>query len=131
MPNRKTWKQKLDKASTAQIAEAPASWAGGVTGRSMLIPSAWELDAIVRAIPKGETRKISDIRAEMADAHHADLTCPLTSGIFLRLLAEYAEEQRAAGIEDITPYWRVTDDKGRILPKLKLVMDAHGQPEQE
>lgn len=131
MKSRKSWKEKLDNASHAHLTEAPERWVGGAVGKTMLIPSAWELDEIVRKIPTGRTRRMSDIRAEMAKAHDADITCPLTSGIFLRMLAEYAEEQRAAGEKDITPYWRVTDDKGKILPKLALVMAAHHQLPQD
>lgn len=127
MKSRKSWKEKLDNASRAHVTEAPERWVGGIAGKKMLIPSAWELDAIVRNIPKGQTRPMSEIRAEMATKHQADITCPMTSGIFLRMLAEYAEEQRSSGVQNVTPYWRVVDDKGKILPKLQLVLDAHHQ----
>ena len=127
MKTRKSWEQKLDNASHPHSVTAPERWVGGVAGKTMLIPSAWELDKIVRKIPTGQTRKMSEIRAEMAKAHGADIACPMTSGIFLRMLAEYAEEQRTGGENDIMPYWRVTDDKGKILPKLALVLEAHHQ----
>ncbi len=128
MKTKKSWQEKLDNASRPHVVAAPERWVSGAKNKTMLIPSAWELDAIVRQIPAGQTRKMSDIRAAMAAAHGSDITCPMTSGIFLRMLAEYAEEQREAGKEDITPYWRVTDDKGKLLPKLALVMEAHHQP---
>lgn len=97
----------------------------------MLIPSAWEMDAFVRQIPKGKAVTFGEIRTHFARQYKTDITCPLTTGIFLRMLAEYAEEQRSEGVNNITPYWRVTDDKGKILPKLQLVLDAHHQLPQD
>lgn len=131
MKPRKSWKEKLGKASNLHVVAAPERWVGGASGKTMLIPSAWEIDAFVRQIPRGQTVSLSEIRAHFAKQHKTDITCPMTTGIFLRMLAEYAEEQRAEGVKDITPYWRVTDDKGRILPKLQLVLGAHHQLPQD
>lgn len=47
----------------------------------------------------------------------ADVTCPLTSGIFVRIVAEAAEEDRRNGKKRITPYWRVVKDDGSLKDK--------------
>jgi hypothetical protein len=47
----------------------------------------------------------------------ADVTCPLCTGIFVRIAAETAEEDRAAGKAKLTPYWRVITDKGELNEK--------------
>ena len=54
----------------------------------------------------------------LAHWHNADVTCPLVTGIFLRIVAEAAEEERLAGKSAITPYWR----GARGWPNGKVVM---------
>jgi len=41
-----------------------------------------------------------------------------TTGIFVRIAAEAAEEDREQGRKRITPYWRVVKDDGTFNPKL-------------
>lgn len=146
MKSRTSWKEKLDRASRPHVVAAPERWMKGEKGKTMLIPSAWEIDAYLREIPAGQTVAVSQIRQHFAAQYKADITCPLTTGIFLRMIAENAEEERrasavahvnsdqkdtnskrAGGRQDITPYWRVRDDKGQLPPKLKFVLDSHHQ----
>lgn len=89
----------------------------------MLIPSAHEMQTWIRQIPDGQTRTVKEMRAYFAKKHGADITCPLTSGIFLRIIAEGAEEDRANGHSDVTPYWRVVADNGKMPPKIQAVWD--------
>ncbi len=46
-----------------------------------------------------------------------ELTCPLTTGIFLWISAGGTEEDRAAGKKNITPHWRVLKERGRLNPR--------------
>ena len=48
-----------------------------------------------------------------------DHSCPLITGIFVRIIAEAAEEDRRAGHKTITPYWRVVRDDGSMHEKLR------------
>jgi len=45
------------------------------------------------------------------------MTCPMTTGIFLNIVASAAEEAKAKGEIKITPYWRVLKEDGRLNPK--------------
>jgi len=117
MKSQTSLKEKLDRASRPHTTEAPERWVGGLKNKTMLIPSAWEIDAYIRQVPKGRTITVSQIREHFAKQYKVDITCPMTTGIFLRLVAEYAEEQRAEGQKDITPYWRVTRDNGDMIDK--------------
>ena len=54
----------------------------------------------------------------MAKDFEADSTCPLTTGIFVRIAAEAAEEDLQMGKSEITPYWRVIRDDGSLNDKL-------------
>ena len=53
----------------------------------------------------------------MAADFAADVTCPLTTGIFVRIAAEAAEEDRLHDRQKITPYWRVIKNDGSLNPK--------------
>jgi len=84
----------------------------------MLIPSPLDLDALVRQIHKGSLASVDQIRDRLARDAQADLTCPLTTGIFLRIAAEAAEEDASRGETNITPYWRVIKGDGSLNEKL-------------
>jgi len=80
---------------------------------TMLIPTPRQIESAVREIPAGAVSSPKLIRQTLAKRFGADTTCPLCTGIFLRISAEAAEEMRQAGSSEITPYWRVVDQKGR------------------
>ena len=74
-------------------------------------------DALIRAVPEGSVITVSQIRKTLAQKYAADVTCPLVTGIFVRIAAEAAEEDASAGSARITPYWRVVKDDGSLNPK--------------
>jgi alkylated DNA nucleotide flippase Atl1 len=84
---------------------------------TMLIPTPKLVDELLRRIPKGKLVTVGEIRKKLAADFAADVTCPLTTGIFVRIVAEAAEEDRANGRQRITPYWRVVKDDGGLNPK--------------
>ena len=83
----------------------------------MLVPSPREVDDLIRKVPRGRLTTISQLRDSLAQAHGADVTCPLTTGIFVWLAAQAAEEAANEGKHRITPYWRVVKDDGSLNPK--------------
>ena len=83
----------------------------------MLTPTPKLVDSVIRKVPRGKLITIGTIRKKLAVEHGADVTCPLTTGIFIRIVAEAAEEARAKGGKRITPYWRVVRDNGALNPK--------------
>lgn len=86
----------------------------------MLIASPAAVDAYLREIPAGTTRTVRVLRDDLAAAHDAEHTCPLTTGIFLRIVAEAAWEQIQAGspVGDVAPFWRVLDPDSILAQKL-------------
>ena len=84
---------------------------------TMLVPSPREVEAFIRTVHKGSVTTVSKIREFLAGKHSADVTCPLTTGIFVRIAAEAAEEDASTGKSKITPYWRVVKDDGSLNPK--------------
>ena len=64
------------------------------------------VERVIRAVPEGRVVTTGALRSALARDHRADYTCPLTAGIFVRIVAEAAEEDRAAGRGPVAPYWR-------------------------
>jgi len=90
---------------------------------TMLIPTPKLVDALIRKVPKGKLVTVSELRRRLAADFAADVTCPLTTGIFVRIAAEAAEEDRANGRARVTPYWRVVKDDGSLNPKFPGGLD--------
>lgn len=86
----------------------------------MLIPTPKVVDAYIRQVPKGKHVDVATIRKDLAAEYHAETTCPLTTGIFLRISAETAfeEYQKGVPLNRITPFWRVIDAKSQTAKKL-------------
>lgn len=83
----------------------------------MLVPTPKLVEELVRRIPKGKLVTVAEIRRKLAADFAADVTCPLTTGIFIRIVAEAAEEERSRGGKRVTPYWRIVRDEGDLIPK--------------
>jgi len=68
---------------------------------------------------------IADFRHKVADDHGCVGTCHLTTSIFIRIAAEAAREQLAAGASpaDVTPFWRVVAPASPLAKKM-LIDDA-------
>jgi alkylated DNA nucleotide flippase Atl1 len=83
----------------------------------MAIPRGVDVDELIRKVPKGRVITQTAIRAELARRYGVDHACPLCTGIFVRIAAEAAEEDAAAGRKRVTPWWRVVRDNGALLEK--------------
>ena len=101
-----TWREKL---------ENPHPGHGKIC--KILIPKPLDVDAVVRIIPKGKLVTDVQIREKLAKDNGADKTCSKVTGIFLRIAAEAAEEDKSNGKTQITPYWRVINKEGYLKPK--------------
>ena len=67
------------------------------------------------------------MRRKLAADFATDVTCPLTTGIFVRIAAEAAEEDRVSGKRGLTPYWRVVKDDGGLNPKYPGGVDSQAR----
>jgi hypothetical protein len=117
MKTRKSWREKMDNPKLPQVVALPPRMNHGVAKGTMLLPSPHEVDACIRTVRKGRLITVSQIRQTLAQQYAADTSCPLVTGIFVRIAAEAAEEDAAEGKIKITPYWRVVKDDGSLNPK--------------
>jgi hypothetical protein len=115
--SRTSWRTKLEKRQEPKIVDVPLRMQRQCGEGRMLIPRPLDVDALVREVPRGKLVTVNQIRTRLAADYDADVTCPLTTGIFLRISAETAEEDRRAGKTRVTPYWRVLREGGRLNEK--------------
>ena len=117
---RKTWQEKLTDGRKPHVEIAGKAFAGIVPGQKMLIPTPKLIDAYIRQIPEGKAVDSQTLRKDLALENGAEVTCPLTTGIFLRIVAEAAQEayEKGTPAEKITPFWRVINEKSPIAKKL-------------
>ena len=116
----KTWTQKLDDGRAPKVEPLTRPYAGAPEGAAMLVSTPREVEAYMRSVPAGETRTIAQMREDLARAHGADVTCPMSTSIFARIAAEAALEAAEQGrpAEEVTPFWRVIGPETPLAKKL-------------
>ena len=118
LKTRTPWRQKLITAPDPKVVKIPPKMMKRFGAGTMLIPCPRHVDALIRRVPKGKLVTQDAIRDRLAREFHADVTCPITTGIFVRIAAEAAEESARDGRRRITPYWRVVRNNGALHEKL-------------
>ena len=114
---RKSWRAKLEKEQAPRVVDVPPKMAKRFGTGKMLIATPLLVDALIRKVEKGKLVTVRQLRERLAKDFKVDSTCPLTTGIFVRIAAETAEEDLRMGRGDITPYWRVIRDDGSLNEK--------------
>lgn len=121
MADATTWAERLDPPPL-EVRPVPEGRKHFRAGDLMLLPNGRAVDAAIRDIPVGEARSQGELREELARRHGADVACPFTTGISLRVVAEAAYEAYANGtpLADVAPVWRVLDAKSPALKKVSF-----------
>jgi hypothetical protein len=119
---KKSWIEKLNGDSSPVVKSVPINIAGMKKGQVMLIPTPKLVDQFIRKIPKGKSIDVKTLRAKLADAHDAEVTCPITMGFHVRTVAEAAYESFNEGVPMamLTPIWRVLDANSPTTKKLSF-----------
>lgn len=117
----KTWAEKYVTRTQPEIKRIDKPFADIPAGGLMLIATPAIIEAYLREIPAGKTVSLSDLRKDLAHQYNAEYTCPVTTGIFLRIVAEAGWDRYLAGapIEQMAPFWRVMDAKSPAAKKLR------------
>ena len=120
-----SWHDKLHHAKPHQIKKIPKDFADLKAGQMMLLPTALMVNDYIKTIPFGHKKSMKMLRTDLAILYHADVTCPIVAGIHLKTVSELAYEHYMMGkdITDITPFWRVMDEKIPTLKKLSFSKD--------
>jgi len=117
MRTRTTAREKLEKEQEAKIVDIPPKMVKRFGMGKMLIPRPIDVDALIRKVKKGKLVTQDEIRRRLAKDFKVNVACPITTGIFVRIAAEAAEEDLRRGEKQITPYWRVIKSDGSLNEK--------------
>jgi hypothetical protein len=125
MATAKNWTAKLNSDKPAQVKLIDKKFADIPPNSNMLIATPKLIDTYIRQIPNGKTVSLQTLRKDLALDHKADYTCPVTTGIFLRIVAEAAHEkyQQQDSLKGITPFWRAVDPDSPLAKKLSFGKD--------
>lgn len=123
-------KMLTNKKDMPKIVELDEEGAKKWGGKIMVIAPPTDYDEVMKKVPEGKLVTTNEIRKYMAKKYNVDITCPLTAGIFINIVA-WASYQRK---ENITPYWRTLKANGELnvkypenfeIQKRKLEEEGH------
>jgi hypothetical protein len=114
----KTWTEKYHacKAPHGKILEK--KFAGHEPGSTLWISSCSEIADTIKQL---NTRSsLPELRKIIAGKNKHAVTCPLTTGLFFRIVANAAVEswQTGASIESITPFWNAIEEMDPMWSKI-------------
>ena len=125
MKQRKSWQEKLvDSKGLPKVEEITDRMSQRWGTGTVCIPAPREVNEIMKQVPRGKLITINEIRAVLARRHRASIGCPITTGIFAWVAAHAAEDARAEGKQDTTPYWRTLKSGGELNPKYPGGLEA-------
>jgi hypothetical protein len=84
------WRKRFNAPKAPHVVMLHADFAGVKAGNTMLISSPGEIANYLGRIPHGETRTVDRLRNELARKAGANSMCPVTTAIYLRVVAEVA-----------------------------------------
>ena len=108
---RLSYLQKLEtapKATFETLDIQKSKRMGGV--KTLYIPSVHDVAEAIKAIPKGETKTIDDLRKQLAKIANADTACPAKTIKYWKWMASLSEEDVNKSTKYDIPWWRVMKD---------------------
>ena len=120
MTKKKSWLDKLNENIEPKIKRIEIDFADIPSGSMMFIATPKLIDQYIKEIGVGKRINTKTLRKDLALEHNADYTCPVTTGIFLRIVAEanYEKLQQGKSLEEITPFWRAIEPNSTLAKKL-------------
>jgi hypothetical protein len=83
-------------------------------GDRLLLPTPLLIGAEIAAVPSGSTIRVSQLREQLARRFGADRTCPLMTGMFIKILAGAVAEDLAQQRNPRWPVWRLVADDSTL-----------------
>lgn len=119
---KKTAREKLAAKKQIKKVVMDKAWGGIPVGGTMLVATPLMVDAYIRNIPHGETQTIAKMRDALAAEQGCAGTCPMSTSIFVRMVAEAALEDLADGtpVSEVSPFWRMITSEDKMSGKLNI-----------
>ena len=118
----KSAREKLNAKKDPKKVVLTHNFGGGGKGELMFVGTPRIIADYIEKIPYGQTRTIEKLRGDLARRRKCDITCPMSTAMFVRMAAEAALEDMADGVapSDTIPFWRVIDGRHKIASKLNV-----------
>ncbi len=116
----KTWEEKFNSITAFHIKVLDVDFADMKKGQTMLIATPEIIDGYIHNIKKGTATDIKTMRKDLALKFNTDVTCPVTTGIYTRIVAEKSYNDFLLNKDKITPIWRIIDPKSLLAKKLSF-----------
>jgi len=113
MAKKKTWREKVNEIEQ-KIHVITPDWEKKLGKGKILIPNALDIELLINKTKKGELLTNDTIRETLAKEKKVEVTAAIPTGVYLKLIALAAEEERAVKNDKVTPYWRVLKPDGAI-----------------
>ena len=97
-------------------------FAGVKAGQSLFIGTPQIVARYLERIPFGETVSMAKLRNQIARRHRCDAMCPVSTAIFLRIVADWAVEELDAGVppDKVVPFWRAIGPDDKIAKRIAI-----------
>ena len=114
--------ERLNKAKSPKVVILEKDFAGIRAGNRMFVATPKIVDEFINKMPYGRFITMPELRADLAIEYDCDATCPVSTAIFLRVVAEAALEhlEQGATTADITPFWRVVVPGDKVSARLPI-----------
>ena len=121
MTRRKSWQEKLeDNKGFPKILELKPNFPcrralekmGAEMGDSVVLAPGLEVNEMMKKVPRGKLITLGRVCEKLARKHKVKYCCTLTTGIFITIAANAAEETNSG-----LPYWRTIKNNGELNKK--------------
>lgn len=115
------WRKRFLAKKEPKVVVLTMNFAGTKAGNKLYIATPGIVANYIARIPHGETRTIERLRNELARKNKAHATCPVSTAIFLRIVAEAAWDDLTEGVlpQNVVPFWRVIEPNSAIAKRLR------------
>ena len=97
-------------------------FAGIKAGQKMFVGTPQIVAKYIDSIATGTSESIPRLRNRIARRHRCDAMCPVSTAIFLRIVADWATEALDQGDPPsaVTPFWRVISPTDKVAKKISM-----------
>lgn len=122
---RKTWAEKMNPDTAPKVEITDKHFADVPEGATMLIATPTIVEEYVKHLPEGTNTTLQQMRKDLAAEYKAQYACPITTGMFLRIVSEkaYDEYKHGKDINEIAPFWRIVGLGSNTAKRLSFGTD--------
>lgn len=118
----KSWREKVALVGRPKTVTLETPFAGIPAGSRLFVATPRIVEDYLRRIPRGEVRTLQRMRRDLARRHRCEATCPVSTSVFLRMVAEAPIEalHEGAPVDSVAAFWRVVEPGSTVARKLSV-----------